>query len=68
MKKEIEMELPPLPNFIKSKEVSGAKGKAVIDIKEFNEEELRKMGSEWTEALIKHAEKRRSSPSKTISD
>ena len=44
----IEIDLPSLPNFIKAKD-----GKSVIPIREFTEEELLKIGEEWTKALIK---------------
>jgi hypothetical protein len=59
MKKSIEMELPSLPNFIRSKEETKDSGSAVVDIASFTDEELKAIGIEWTQALIEKARERR---------
>ena len=60
MQKNIEMELPSLPNFIRAKETMKGQERSVIDVADFSDEELREIGKEWTEALIEHARERRS--------
>jgi hypothetical protein len=59
MKKSIEMELPSLPNFIRSKEETKDSGSAVVDIASFTDDELKAIGIEWTHALIEKARERR---------
>ena len=51
MQKNIELETPAAPNFIRAKG-----GTKMFSIKEFSEYELREIGHEWTEELIKKAE------------
>jgi len=46
MKKEIELKIPSLPNFIF--DIRGAQ----YAIHELSEKELRGIGAEWTEALV----------------
>ena len=49
---QIEIDIPSLPNFIKSKD-----GKSVIPIAEFTEKELQEIGKEWTKQLITKSKK-----------
>ena len=55
LKKEVDIEIPSLPNFIRT---SDQHFRSVISISEFSEEELQKIGEEWTCALIKKAKKK----------
>lgn len=50
--KEIEIDLPSLPNFLRSKD-----GHSAIHISEFSKKELQTIGELWTVALIKRAKK-----------
>lgn len=52
MKKEIKVEIPSTPNFIKV-------GEVVVSIEDFTDEELKELGKEWTEDLLKKAQKKR---------
>ncbi len=52
MKKEIEISLPSIPNFLKV-------GEVVLDISDFSDDELQQIGKEWTEKMIKLAHDRR---------
>ena len=62
MKKEIQIEIPSVPNFIK---VAGELvSEVVVDISDFTDEELKEMGNEWTENLLENARKRRLNKSK----
>lgn len=49
----IEVEMPMIPNFLRLKTGS------VVPISDFKDSALRKIGKEWTEALVKCAKKRR---------
>lgn len=51
--KKIEIEVPSVPNFILGKE-KGQKW----SISEFSETDLREIGAEWTEKLIREAKKK----------
>ena len=53
MEKKIKIELPLLPNFLRPAGTDKA-----MAISEFTEAELREIGAEWTEALVKHAQKK----------
>lgn len=53
MEKRIKVEIPAVPNFIKA-------GSEMISIADYTDDELSKIGFEWTEKLIEHAEYRRS--------
>ncbi len=52
MKKEQEVKTPTTPNFI-------LVGGLATSVEEFTDEELRKIGEEWTKELIKKANKKR---------
>ena len=52
MKKEIKIEIPSTPNYIKV-------GDVALGIEEFTDDELKQLGTEWTEELIKKAGKKR---------
>ena len=49
--KNIPVEIPSIPNFIKV-------GGNTFPIKEFTEEELKDIGEEWTKKLIEKAKKK----------
>ena len=49
-----EVEIPSVPNFLRSPD-----GRAAIAIDEFSREQLEEIGRQWTEALIKKAKKRK---------
>ena len=55
MKVEIEVSIPAIPNFIQV-------GTESRDVKHFTDEQLLMIAGEWTDALLKHAEKRRKAP------
>ncbi|MCE3278058.1 MAG: hypothetical protein K0S44_249 [Bacteroidetes bacterium] len=48
-----------VPNFIRISEVKSLSGGGTIDIKDFTDEELRQIGKDWTDALIRNAKQRR---------
>jgi len=50
---EVQIEIPLTPNFIRYDQ------RKIIPIWQFTEEELREIGKEWTEALVKSAAKKR---------
>ena len=52
MKKEIKVEIPMTPNYIKV-------GDVVVSVEDFTEAELSEIGKEWTMALIEKANKKR---------
>lgn len=54
MKKAVEVHIPSVPNFI----MVGDDKKAV-STQNFTEDELREIGKEWTEKLVKHAKAKR---------
>lgn len=49
-----EIKLPTLPNFLKIEN-----GNYTFDVADLSDEELEKLGREWTNALIQHAHIRR---------
>lgn len=49
MKKHIEVVVPSVPNFLKV-------GTQTVSVAEFSNNELRQIGREWTEKLIKRAQ------------
>jgi len=59
MKLELEttIEIPSLPNFIKA--TSYPAQEHAIDVADFKDEQLKKIGEDWTAALILHAQTRR---------
>jgi hypothetical protein len=59
MEKKVKIEIPSLPNFIRTKAFDQGTDRASIPIEDFTPDELRDLGKEWTEALIKHSEERR---------
>lgn len=52
---KVKVHTPHTPNFI-------TVGKEAVSIKEFTEEQLREIGSEWVEALVTKAEQLRKEP------
>lgn len=50
----MNVQIPKVPNFIRV----GYGERMMISVAEFSEEELRAIGHEWTEALIKRAKER----------
>lgn len=52
---EVEVSIPVIPNFIQV-------GTESRDVKHFTDEQLLMIAGEWTDALLKHAEKRRKAP------
>lgn len=52
IEKKMSVVVPMVPNFIKV-------GNDMISVARFTESELREIGQEWTEKLIKHAQRRR---------
>lgn len=57
MKKLLEIETPGVPNYLR---LVGQKfQKELVDITSFTDEELCEIGKDWTEKLIKNAQKRR---------
>lgn len=54
---KVKLKIPSLPNFIfiDSEDVQ----KHSIDVKDLSAKELRQIGREWTEALVKHSEWRK---------
>lgn len=54
--KEFQLKIPHTPNFIQS--FDGEKS-LVIAIQDLSDEDLRKIGENWTEELIKKAKERR---------
>lgn len=55
MQKSIQIEIPRPPNFIRT-------DYKTIPIENFTDEELRDIGKEWTDNLIKNAHQRKKSP------
>lgn len=55
---EIEIEVPAIPNFVRNL-VKGRDKAILVPISDFTEEELRQIGKEWTEKLVKQAKKKR---------
>lgn len=55
MKKEVEVLIPRVPNFINA-------GKEMVPIGEFTDDELEKIGREWTANLLEKARKTRIVP------
>ena len=49
MKKELQIEIPETPNFLRVKGMSAG----MLPIRDFTVEELEKIGKEWTQNLIK---------------
>ena len=54
MKKEIEVFIPSVPNFIQV-----GKGATPLGIEMFTEAELRQIGKDWTEKLVEVAKEKR---------
>ncbi len=56
MKLDVTVNLPMLPNFIR-----WGSGSAVTscDVADLTDDQLTALGAAWTEALLKHAQKRR---------
>jgi hypothetical protein len=59
MEAKIKLELPTLPNYLRTASIKLPTEKGAVDVSELTEAELRQLGAEWTEALIKHADERR---------
>jgi hypothetical protein len=57
--KKVKTITPMVPNFIRISEVKSLSGGGTIDIKDFTDEELRQIGKDWTDALIRNAKQRR---------
>ncbi len=57
MYKQIKLQTPTVPNFILTEDL-----KQPIAIADFTEDELRQIGTEWTQELIRKARVRRGSP------
>lgn len=60
MKKKIEVEIeaPMIPNFLRN--IVKSREKAIlIPIQDLTDEELREVGNEWVENLVKAAKKKR---------
>lgn len=61
--KELPVEIPRVPNFIRiklcSKHTDREKDPVLLGIEDFTDEELREIGKEWTETLVALATKRR---------
>ena len=55
---EIEIEAPTVPNFLRNI-VKGRDKAILVPVQDFTDDELRKIGEEWTELLIKNAKKKR---------
>lgn len=51
---EIEIKLSPMPNFFRL-----ANGTGVVAVTDISDDQLRGIGSQWAEALVKHAADRR---------
>jgi len=60
MKRKIEVtiEVPTVPNFLRNT-VDGREKGILIPIQDLSEAELREIGAEWVEALVKQAAKKR---------
>ena len=60
MKKKIEItiEVPITPNFLRNR-VEGREKAVLIPIQDFTDDELKEIGLEWGEKLIKEARKKR---------
>ena len=59
--KTLNVQTPPLPNFIKAIEFLGNSSlrEEMINVEDFTVEQLQELGKAWAAALIDHAEKRR---------
>ncbi len=57
MEAKLKVKLPSLPNFITVD--SSFTNKAIIDVADLSDTDLKELGKEWTIALIKHAKDRR---------
>lgn len=49
---KVDIEIPPVPNFLRYGE------RKTIPVSKFTEPELRQIGKEWTEALVKNGKKK----------
>lgn len=60
IKKEVKIEIPAVPNFIRVS-VGGEveRGREMVNIEEFSKEELEEIGKQWTYNLIAQANQRR---------
>lgn len=59
MQKSIEIKTPRVPNFILT-------DYKPIPIENFTEEELREIGKDWTEELVRHAKHRKEHPEPVV--
>lgn len=53
MEKKFKVHIPVLPNFLR---VDGQE--AMMPLSSLSEKEIREFAAEWTEALVKHAQKK----------
>ncbi len=53
-----KIDIPGLPNFVKA-HIHGVSDALSIDVADLPSEQLRRLGAQWTEALVSHAEQRR---------
>ena len=57
MEAKLKIKLPSLPNYLSIE--SSYTNNANIDVKDLSDDDLKNLGKEWTEALLKHARERR---------
>lgn len=59
--KQVHIKLPQLPNFIKYTEYSSENSvsEGQLDVAELSEEDIKRLGQEWTTALLNSANDRR---------